>query len=117
MWTKHANCADQPPEWFFPERGARHEYAKAIKVCKECAVRAECLAYALERNEQHGMWGGKTPEERQKMPHGRAQRVAPRFAKELTGTTHGTHEGYSRGCRCLDCTQARHASELRRRYA
>lgn len=38
------------------------ELAKAV--CKRCPVQPECLAYALERGEQWGVWGGTSEEER-----------------------------------------------------
>jgi len=44
------------------ERDAREAKAKAI--CAECPVRAECLDYALDIREPHGIWGGLTEAER-----------------------------------------------------
>ena len=35
--------------------------------CSDCPVRKMCLEYALKNNEDHGVWGGRTPEERFKM--------------------------------------------------
>lgn len=35
--------------------------------CSDCPVRQMCLEYALKNNEDHGVWGGRTPEERFKM--------------------------------------------------
>jgi WhiB family redox-sensing transcriptional regulator len=44
---------------------ARNDRERAAKrVCASCAVRVECLAYALRSNEQLGVWGGMTENER-----------------------------------------------------
>lgn len=40
---------------------------EAKRVCASCAVRLDCLSYALERRERHGVWGGLTAYERQTM--------------------------------------------------
>ncbi|MDU5073367.1 MAG: WhiB family transcriptional regulator, partial [Cutibacterium avidum] len=34
------------------------------KVCARCEVRAECLAWALEAGQDHGVWGGMSEDER-----------------------------------------------------
>jgi len=36
--------------------------AKAI--CDLCAVRGQCLEFALQRGEAHGIWGGTSESER-----------------------------------------------------
>lgn len=55
-WMKFGACAQTDPEAFFPEKGESTRDAK--RVCAGCDVRARCLAYALERNERFGVWGG-----------------------------------------------------------
>ncbi|MEU3605394.1 WhiB family transcriptional regulator [Streptomyces sp. NPDC035033] len=42
--------------------GAAQNRAKTL--CTGCPVRAECLAYALDRRIEHGVWGGMTERER-----------------------------------------------------
>ena len=37
---------------------------EAKKVCARCEVRAECLAWALEAGQDHGVWGGMSEDER-----------------------------------------------------
>lgn len=37
-------------------------YAK--RICRGCPVMAECLQWALEHDEQEGVWGGLDPNER-----------------------------------------------------
>lgn len=49
-------------ELFFPEKGGTTAPAK--QVCAMCPVRAECLQYALDRDERFGIWGGKSERER-----------------------------------------------------
>jgi len=61
-WVSQALCAQTDPEAFFPEKGGSTRAAK--QVCAECAVRAECLAWALDRGEHYGIWGGTSEQER-----------------------------------------------------
>lgn len=61
-WMADALCAQTDPEAFFPEKGGSSRAAK--KVCAECPVRAECLAYALEHGERYGVWGGMSERDR-----------------------------------------------------
>lgn len=56
-----AACRDEDLDIFFAVDG-REEQAKAV--CRRCAVRWDCLTYALETRQRHGVWGGLTPEER-----------------------------------------------------
>jgi WhiB family redox-sensing transcriptional regulator len=44
------------------DRLERERRAKAI--CAECSARDECLDYALEIREPHGVWGGLNESER-----------------------------------------------------
>ena len=41
---------------FFSERP--EELARAQAICDNCPVRIQCLAEALERSEEWGVWGG-----------------------------------------------------------
>lgn len=58
---EEAACRNEDLELFFAVDG-REEEAKAV--CRRCSVRWECLTYALETRQRHGVWGGLTPEER-----------------------------------------------------
>lgn len=64
-WQDQALCAETDPEAFFPEKGGSTREAK--RVCRRCPVRAECLAYALERDERFGIWGGLSERERRRL--------------------------------------------------
>lgn len=69
-WRQDAACLQHPAIIFFgmedsepaSERRAREESAKTI--CRSCAVRHECLDYALHAREPYGIWGGLTELER-----------------------------------------------------
>jgi WhiB family redox-sensing transcriptional regulator len=65
-WADQALCAQTEPEAFFPDPGTNSTRA-ARRTCRACEVRAECLAWALERDERFGIWGGLTPKERRKL--------------------------------------------------
>ena len=64
-WEEFANCRGGDGEIFFTP-GATHE-VRAKAVCRSCAVRWECLAYALKHHVEHGVWGGLTDRERRRI--------------------------------------------------
>lgn len=64
-WMDDALCAETDPDAFFPEKGEATRPAK--RICGRCEVRQECLAYALETVQEHGVWGGYSTHERQEM--------------------------------------------------
>ena len=39
---------------------AHRERQTALAYCAVCPVREECLDFALETNQEHGIWGGLT---------------------------------------------------------
>ena len=65
-------CREDPELWFTP--GAT---AKAKAICGRCPVRAGCLAHALDHKIAHGVWGGLTPTERDRLTHPRRARREP----------------------------------------
>lgn len=64
-WRESALCAQVGPDLFFPGKG--ESVREARRVCSSCGVRAECLAYALDHDEQHGVWGGMSERQRRRM--------------------------------------------------
>lgn len=70
LWQAHAACRGPEAFLFFApnhfekkdEKISRESRAKAI--CNSCAVRQDCLDYALAIREPHGIWGGLTEQER-----------------------------------------------------
>jgi WhiB family redox-sensing transcriptional regulator len=71
-WMDRARCRTLSPAEFFPSDGVGVEVAK--RVCAECAVRADCLEYALTYRIDHGVWGGCSERERRRIL--RSRRVA-----------------------------------------
>lgn len=64
-------CAQTDPEAFFPEKGEPVKPAK--RICERCDVQEACLAWALDKDERYGVWGGLSENERKKI---RAERNA-----------------------------------------
>ena len=64
-WQDQELCAQTDPEAFFPEKGGSTREAK--RICQACAVRDECLEYALEHDERFGIWGGLSDRERRRL--------------------------------------------------
>lgn len=60
-WRVRAACRDENPDQLFV-RGA--EQRQARMVCFGCPVRTECLAEALDKKIEFGVWGGMTERER-----------------------------------------------------
>ncbi len=66
-WRNQAICRDTDPDLFFPigtTGQALLQIARAKEVCGECPVSTECLEYALETNQDSGIWGGLDEEQR-----------------------------------------------------
>lgn len=69
-WRKVAICRDTDPELFFPVGStgqALLQIARAKEVCGECTVKSECLEFAIETNQDTGIWGGTSEEERRQI--------------------------------------------------
>ena len=76
-WRNQAACRDQDPDLFFPigSTGPAVEQAdEAKQVCMTCSVREECLEYALASNQDAGIWGGLTEDERRTLKRARQRR-------------------------------------------
>lgn len=66
-WRHNAACLTEDPELFFPIGNtgpALAQIERAKQVCARCEVREQCLAWALEAGQDHGVWGGMSEEER-----------------------------------------------------
>ncbi|RSS82202.1 hypothetical protein EF919_39755, partial [Streptomyces sp. WAC02707] len=58
------------PETFFPvgiSEAAQEQAVRAKEVCMSCPVRRECLEWALDTEQPHGVLGGLTEEERREL--------------------------------------------------
>jgi WhiB family redox-sensing transcriptional regulator len=64
-WQELALCRQTDPEAFFPEKGGSTNEAK--RICGRCAVRGDCLEYALGHDERFGVWGGLSERDRRKL--------------------------------------------------
>lgn len=78
-WREEALCAQTDPEAFFPEKGGSTREAK--RICADCPVRSQCLAYALDHDERHGIWGGFSERERRRL-----KKVAPTASAALVAS-------------------------------
>jgi len=66
-WRARAACSDVDPDLFFPigvTGPAIPQIAAAKAVCARCEVRAQCLEFAISTNQEYGIWGGASEEER-----------------------------------------------------
>ena len=72
-------CRAAEPDLFFPVAQAGPAVAQVLTakaVCQGCPVCAECLHYAMQTAQDHGIWGGTTEEERRLARRGRPARLA-----------------------------------------
>ena len=66
-WRAEAECRDLNPNLFFPvgvPGPAVDQIATAMEICSMCSVRSECLEFAITSNQEFGVWGGTSAEER-----------------------------------------------------
>lgn len=76
-WRRDAACSDEDPELFFPIGStgpALDQIAEAKEVCRRCGVREPCLEYALATNQDAGVWGGLSEDERRSLKRKRQRR-------------------------------------------
>lgn len=76
-WRAESACNDEDPELFFPigTTGPAVEQAIVAKrICAVCSVREQCLEYAIETNQDSGIWGGLTEDERRTLKRQRQRR-------------------------------------------
>ncbi|MFT4616381.1 MAG: WhiB family redox-sensing transcriptional regulator [Minisyncoccia bacterium] len=85
-WRDDALCRETDPELFFPvgtTGNALVQIDNAKEVCGECPSARGCLDFALDTNQDSGIWGGLTEEERRVI---RRKRVAAaRAARAAVG--------------------------------
>lgn len=66
-WRGVAACRDTSPELFFPigtTGQAVEQIAAAKAVCMSCPSQVPCLEFALSTNQDSGVWGGTSEEDR-----------------------------------------------------
>ena len=60
-WTRDAACATTDPDMFFPHPSDVEGVRAAKRICAQCPVAADCLAFAARSpRQEHGIWGGKS---------------------------------------------------------
>ena len=114
-WAAEAVCAQSDPEIFFPDKGQSYGIAKQI--CRVCPVQVQCLTFALDNGETHGIWGGTTHNDRRAMGYRHRRNIELDYgAPEAPDDEdwHGTPWGIKRHHRnrtepCIDCRRARRA--------
>ena len=84
-WHGRGLCVGEDPDVFFPSHGAPG--TKARKICTVCAVREQCLDYAVAADE-FGIWGGLDQQERRNLRKRRQRNQ--RAVRAETGTAAGT---------------------------
>ncbi len=72
-WRDLAACRHTDVALFFPAGStgrAAGEVVSAKAVCRTCPVQPACLRFALETNQESGIWGGRGEEERRRLRNG-----------------------------------------------
>ncbi|MDP8988096.1 MAG: WhiB family transcriptional regulator [Actinomycetota bacterium] len=75
-WRHEASCRSTDPDLFFPvgttgDAISQIEAAKAV--CRSCPVQFHCLEFALATNQDSGVWGAASEEERRALRKQRLQ--------------------------------------------
>lgn len=76
-WRNRSACLDEDPELFFPvgtTGPALDQTERAKAVCRSCPVSNECLEWALDTNQDAGVWGGLNEDERRALRRQRQRR-------------------------------------------
>ncbi|HEY1157506.1 MAG TPA: WhiB family transcriptional regulator [Arthrobacter sp.] len=71
-WRAWSACQEEDPELFFPtgQTGlAVMEIKEAKAVCCRCLVIEQCLQWALQTDQAHGVWGGLSESDRRRIKH------------------------------------------------
>lgn len=68
-WQKNAACSGYDPEWWYPEPNEDEKKRKALRICNECPVRAQCLMWSFVVDDRWGILGGQTQWNRTAIRH------------------------------------------------
>jgi len=69
-WRSNAACRSAEPDLFFPigSTGSAIDQIEAAKrVCNACEALEPCLEFALATNQESGVWGATSEDERRKL--------------------------------------------------
>ena len=83
FWAQAA-CAGFMDDTFFGEKKSMTdmEADRAKRVCGGCPVKEQCLTFAMESGEPHGVWGGMSEDDRVNL-----RRRRTRATKQATAAT------------------------------
>jgi len=56
LWQQEGICRQTDPDAFFPE--SIKESRAVTPICGNCSVIKDCLIFAIENDEEYGIWGG-----------------------------------------------------------
>lgn len=68
--AKDTPCQDDPDLWFPNLHGGQHSgafYRLPKRLCQPCPLLLPCLQHALDFPEIHGVWGGTSPADRDRI--------------------------------------------------
>lgn len=77
-WRAAGACLHADPDLFFPiavGTASASQVTAALRICDGCQVRQQCLDFAMQTGETHGVWGGTTPEDRIRARRSRGRRA------------------------------------------
>ncbi len=108
-WMDRAACRGANPTIFYTDTPGRDTTGRARQICAGCPVRAECLVWAVQCDEQHGIWAGLDEDERRRL-------VRQLHTERIPHIDHGTNAGFQTHTRlgvppCARCRDA-HARYL-----
>ncbi|MGB8021986.1 MAG: WhiB family transcriptional regulator [Candidatus Nanopelagicales bacterium] len=75
-WRHKAACRDEDPELFFPIGNtgpALMQIEEARAVCHRCDVMDACGKWAIDFNQDSGVWGGMSEDERRALKRRKAR--------------------------------------------
>jgi WhiB family redox-sensing transcriptional regulator len=88
-WRAAGACLTADPDLFFPistKGPAEQQIMRAKMICAGCSVRRQCLEFALSHDLVYGIWGGTTPEDRQR-DRRRKRRAAAAAQKRMAAAS------------------------------
>lgn len=117
-------CAQADPEIWFPSHRAtpnsidRNNINAAKAICAKCPLATACLEWAIEHNEEHGIWGGLTYYERKRLKLNGGRRRKPEYCKNgHKFTPENTYVRPNGGRTCKECQRRQVAAYKRNRGA
>lgn len=95
-WRAHGACVSADPDLFFPistHGASRRQEQRAKAICAVCHVHTECLAFAVETRQVHGVWGGLGEKELRRLRRSRRTRDGSPPPERIPGTGRVSRRG------------------------